>query len=70
MQMSSHDMSEVIRRMTIATIIFLPLTVLGGYIRMFYRLNIPWDCLLTIVVPQGMNFDRQWSWHHGHSDVM
>ena len=54
-----------------ATVIFLPLTVLAGY---FVRR----DATLTVInednadpsFSQGMNFTKMWTVKHGHSDIM
>ncbi|OCH89796.1 hypothetical protein OBBRIDRAFT_756041, partial [Obba rivulosa] len=53
--MMSYEMNEVMRRLTLATIIFLPLGLLTGY---FVR-----AC--------GMNFDNMWSVHRpGATDLL
>ncbi|KAF9486595.1 magnesium transporter [Pholiota conissans] len=72
---ASYEMNEVMRRLTIATIIFLPLTVLTGYFGMnfpamwslhhtdlfFWELALP---IMVFVVPIALIGDLKKFWHY------
>ncbi|KIM47383.1 hypothetical protein M413DRAFT_439064 [Hebeloma cylindrosporum] len=73
---ASYEMNEVMRRLTIATIIFLPLTVLTGYFGMnfesmwsvqknsdffFWKIAIP---IMILVIPIALMGDLKKLWHY------